>query len=900
MPSALQSTPGILSRLTNVLGGKLGSKDNAQNAMERIRRLGLSPRQQELNRLWAVYRCTQYAHRKLDWSGRENVDELSSEVISSQGYIPPGFVDMSRQSSSTFPLKFRRPTAPYALVKVVVDRFTGLLFSEQQHPEIKVDGDPQTEDWLRTVVEAARLWPALIQARAFGGAMGTACLGFQFINGKPTIEVHDPRWVFPEFSEHGSTILTSIEKRYTYKKEVRDQATGRWEEKDFWYRRIIDEQSDVLYQPVEVSGEEPAWQEARRVDHGFGFCPVVWVQNLPVQDSEDGDPDCPAPVYEMEATIDALVAQANRAIIANCFGRETKFVTHEGVRSFADFEDGQSTRVLTHAGNWKPAIVKSFGEQSLFRMTICRGASGRPISIRATRDHRWLLADGSETTHLQVGDRLLSAPPEFSKFEYSKALEDEKKWWCAGFIWGDGSTVSSGGKTYGSAARLCGKKAAWLGRFLENDFSVTYPPSAGGEPVVRTKENYKALPPSDSETRLLRAFVRGFIDADGTVSKKASSRWKRIQVTGEASIAFVRRVFPQVGLYITCEAALLEPTNFGNRSAPTVRFELNENRSQAYQSTWRVISIEEDAIEKVWCLHTEDDRSLVLPCGIATGQCDPQLVITTKAEMSEVKLAQDQALRIPDGSATFLEVQATGPKAALELAENLRKRALEVAQCVLEHPDVAGKTATEVERMYQSMIQKADVMREQYGQRGILPLLEMIYRAAIQLEKPRIAQVAAPGVTPAGAPEQEGQQALPAEALDGIVSQRPAVVRGKVVLPPRYQVSPEGALQEFERLPGLGGTFTLRWPGYFPPSLDDVTKATTAAVSAMTGGIIDDETAVGFVAPYFKVEDKGDLLEKIRSGAAQQQVDLMAMMASAARPQEPEVQSAAQPGATEE
>lgn len=592
MPSALPAATGILGRMVSVLGGKLGSKDSASGSQDRIKRLGLSERQQMLNRLWAVYRGMQYAHCKVDWNGRENVDEMASEVISTQGYIPPGFVDMGGQSKS-LPLKFRRPSAPYALIKVIVDRFTGMLFSENQHPEIMVDGDPLTQDWLRTVADVGRLWQSFIQARTYGGSQGTAVIGFQFINGKPTIEVHDPRWMTPQFTEHGSTTLTSVEKRYMYPKEERDPATGRWETKMYWYRRTIDEQADTLYQPAEVgNGEEPEWQPAKTVEHGFGFCPVVWVQNIPVQDSEDGDPDCPPSVYDNVRTIDALIAQANRALLANC---------------------------------------------------------------------------------------------------------------------------------------------------------------------------------------------------------------------------------------------------------------------------------------------------------------DPQLVLTTKAEMAEVRLSGDTAIRVPDGDAKFLEVQQSGPKAALEFAEQLRKYCLEVAQCVLEHPDVAGKTATEVERMYQSMLQKADVLREQYGTRGILPLLEMLYRAAVKLNEPRaIAQepdaaVPSEGQSPNAelkgevnpeSPEAVGGAAAPAEEMDGVVNQRPTVVRNSVVLPPHRE--DDGT--ETERTPGDGGTFSLKWPGYFQPSLLDVTQAVTAAVAALTGGVCDDETAIHFVSPYLKVEDKAGLVDKVRASAAQQQADMMSQMASANQP----------------
>ncbi len=608
---ALPSTPGLLGRMVNVLAGKLGSKDMANNAMGRIKRLGLTERQQGLNHLWAVYKCQQYESRKLDWNGREHLDRMSSEIVAHAGYLPPGFVNGAGQTSSNFPLKFRRPTAPYSLVKTIVDRFSGLLFSENQHPEISVEGDPMTEEWLRAVAQVARLWQQMYLSRTYGGAMGSVAVGFQFVQGKPVIEVHDPRWLFPEFVEHGSMELVALEKRYRYPKEILDPETLKWTTKEFWYRRVIDKEKDTLFEPAPVDdGEEPDWVVARQAVHNFGFCPVIWVQNSPVQDMEDGDPDLTPAAYQTVEAIDALIAQAHRGIIANC---------------------------------------------------------------------------------------------------------------------------------------------------------------------------------------------------------------------------------------------------------------------------------------------------------------DPTLVITSKAELNEVRVGSDNALRVPDGSANYLELQASGPKAAMEQAEQFRKNVLEMSACVLEHPDIAGKTATEVERMYQSMLARADVYREQYGQRCVIPLLEMIYRAATLVAQPRQLTPEAPEQMPPAQPELQPQQPevnpdegstpqlspVPApgnstgvsqegagEMDDGVVggSHTPNIVRGTVIVPPKYEKDAMGNMVPKERTPGTGGTITLKWPGYFQPSLDDVTKAVTAAVGALTGGVVDDETAIGFIAPYFKVEDKSDLVEKVRGAAAQGDADLMSQMLGGGAP----------------
>jgi hypothetical protein len=286
-----------------------------QNVMadsDKIARLGMTPRQQQLNHLWSWYRCSAYDARKIDWDGKESVSKLDAEAIATAGFIPPGFYD----AGATFPLRFRKPTAPYNLIKVIVDRFTGLLFSEHNHPSFRVAGDPDTEDFVTALAESSRMWQTAILARTIGGAMGSVAVGFQFIDGVPVIEVHDPRWCNPVFKDSFTNKLKSLEIRYMRPEDI--QVGGQWQEVNFWHRRIITETEDIIFEPAEVGdGAEPRWQVKTRAIHELGFCPVVWVQNLPVLDDIDGDPDCHG-IYEMVEAIDSLVSQAYRGVLFNC------------------------------------------------------------------------------------------------------------------------------------------------------------------------------------------------------------------------------------------------------------------------------------------------------------------------------------------------------------------------------------------------------------------------------------------------------------------------------------------------------------------------------------------------------------------------------------------------------
>jgi hypothetical protein len=291
------------------------SKPQPDDKVELVRRLGLSPRQQELNRRWAWYTAQNYDTCKVDWDGRENPDPTTHEQIVSEAMLPPGFLD----AGSFFPLKFRRPTAPYRLPRVITNRFTGLLFSERHHPIPVVEGDEDTEDFVLGLIEDARLWPRMLVARTLGGGQGTVVVGFVFVEGVPRVEVHDARWCTPTWLDRWTFKLKSVEKRYQYPIEVRDPETGNWKEEPHWYRRVIDEKADTTWDAVPVgSGLEPEWDrlESTSIEHGFGFCPCVWIQNLPVEDDIDGESDCHG-VYEMVAAMDQLNSQSHKGTIQN-------------------------------------------------------------------------------------------------------------------------------------------------------------------------------------------------------------------------------------------------------------------------------------------------------------------------------------------------------------------------------------------------------------------------------------------------------------------------------------------------------------------------------------------------------------------------------------------------------
>lgn len=281
---------------------------------ERIRRMGISPRQLELSRWYSFYCASQYDSRVVTWDGRKVLSPLERETIARSTVLPAGFYDPGGMFDE-MPLSMRLPIAPYHLSRVVVNRFSGLLFSAKMHPQLRVAGDSQLQTWIEGLVSAARLWIRFAHARCLGGAMGSVGMSFRFKNGKPLVEVHDPRWCTPTFSDVSTGEVSAIEIRYQYQREMM-RPDGILEPVDFWYRRTIDAECDVVYKPALVGeGDEPLWIIESGGRHGFGECPAVWVRNTPTSET-DGEPDCLG-IFEAQEAIDRLISQADQGAVEN-------------------------------------------------------------------------------------------------------------------------------------------------------------------------------------------------------------------------------------------------------------------------------------------------------------------------------------------------------------------------------------------------------------------------------------------------------------------------------------------------------------------------------------------------------------------------------------------------------
>lgn len=305
MASGMQTVP---SRET-LASIPTGTREDAQ----------YTPRQLEMTDRWNFYRAEEYAACEYDWGGRKRTRPHETDFIARQGYVPNGFVDVNGATKSLdeLPSRFRHPVAPYRIVRSVIRRFTSLLFGSRKHPAIEVADDWQTSDYVQGLLEVTRFWNAWIQARNRGGATGSACIVFTIVEGRPVLEVLDPRWVTPTYSDPRTRELACLEVRYPF--TVTEMVKGKPKEVAYVYRRVITTEVDTVFVPLRADDKYAEWTEIEAQGaHGYGFVPGVWLGNTePTDGGYDGDPDCLG-LYDLAKEIDALMSTSSIGVKASC------------------------------------------------------------------------------------------------------------------------------------------------------------------------------------------------------------------------------------------------------------------------------------------------------------------------------------------------------------------------------------------------------------------------------------------------------------------------------------------------------------------------------------------------------------------------------------------------------
>lgn len=287
----------------------------------------------------------------------------------------------------------------------------------------------------------------------------------------------------------------------------------------------------------------------------------------------------------------------------NCFSGDQNVLTSRGWVNLAEHA-GEEVLVYSPVDNvYYPAIIHNHGKQPMREITFApvRGKSKIRYKVKATPDHRWILADGSETTTLKVGDVV---PSNSEPMGYNDNLG-----FVHGFMFGDG--------TRNGQLRLCADKdLEHLEELAKWAHSVTYPDFAGGDPCLYFNQNipWKSLPELDSNPAYISSFIRGWIAADGSKGRILSS-------VNKEALEWFRKHAAYAGLVITGDLRYQDrDIKIGNYEYLNHRI-YTQNYSQDKWPGFKVVQVEEVDDEVVYCPEEPVHGQIIIDHNIVTGNC---------------------------------------------------------------------------------------------------------------------------------------------------------------------------------------------------------------------------------------------------------------------------------------
>lgn len=306
----------------------------------------------------------------------------------------------------------------------------------------------------------------------------------------------------------------------------------------------------------------------------------------------------------------------------NCYDSSTKFVTKNGVKRFGDCCDGQIVQVVDKDGNWKSATVHKYGKQKMYDMTFTSALTTKKVAC--TRNHRWVLEDGTITDNIQIGDSLILTPEVNNEFVRDDVL------WCFGFVLGDGTDFYMKSKdksritNSSMQVRLCGNKVDFLDTFLNCGWSIRQKHDNGDITVISRGNGAFKQAFLDNDFWKMMSYndlcniFDGYIRADGHFNSNGSVMISTSDVRLKNMIEDISSV---CGYYVWSTHEKFNDTNY-KEGRTLYEFYLIKSQSTKWTLTNITASRDGDNGCKVaWCVDEPITHTFTLDGGMVTGNC---------------------------------------------------------------------------------------------------------------------------------------------------------------------------------------------------------------------------------------------------------------------------------------
>lgn len=306
----------------------------------------------------------------------------------------------------------------------------------------------------------------------------------------------------------------------------------------------------------------------------------------------------------------------------NCYDSSTKFVTQCGVKRFGDCSDGQIVWVIDKNGKWRKATVHKYGKQKMYDLVFKSGLTTKKVTC--TRNHRWVLEDGTVTDNINVGDSLILTPNVTEEYITNNNL------WCFGFVIGDGSDFYMRSKDKSRITncsmqiRLCGHKVEYAKRFLECGWSIRQNHSNGDITLItRGNGNFKQSFLDNKFWKMMSYddlcnIFEGYIHADGHFRENGSVMVSTSDIRVKQ---FIEDISSVCGYYIW---SINEKFNDTNYKDGRMLYEFYLVKKQSTKWVLKSISVSRDGdggYKTAWCIEEPVTNTFTLDGCMVTGNC---------------------------------------------------------------------------------------------------------------------------------------------------------------------------------------------------------------------------------------------------------------------------------------
>ena len=328
---------------------------------------------------------------------------------------------------------------------------------------------------------------------------------------------------------------------------------------------------------------------------------------------------------------DEMVSDA----IENCFHRSTKVLTIEHGPIEIEKILGEEVTIKTKDGQWRNAIVKSYGRQMLYEYGFAAFNVGEESvfqKVIATSNHRWFVSSRRNSrgllehapqvvTDLRIGDALENAP-------FIDGMDNIAV--IHGIIFGDGSghksqvfndpVATKQGNKY-AFIRVCKQdkvKDIIVDILTKAGYQAKYPPHSNGDPIFHIgKFPFVKDVPFSNDPSYIAGFIYGWWLADG--NKTTYSKRKQITTSNKAAVDWLVDYAAFGGYQVTGVHKKERKDGDGSFANGKVLYTIYLANSDQYEP--KVRYIKEFGEDEVFCLEEPVTNSFVLGNGLLTGNC---------------------------------------------------------------------------------------------------------------------------------------------------------------------------------------------------------------------------------------------------------------------------------------